>query len=166
MFVVASSKISSDIYLDLKFSKEMNLRELIDCELCLRVVLNEELSISRGLPLRYVFKDKMISFEELMDKIKELINILIQEIRAINSGINLTPNFYINIPGIDNTDIEIRREIIKTLENINEYKLQSNVIEIYTILTSYKGTDQLQKKKFEKMIEAIQDANNFIQGGF
>ena len=83
---------------------------------------------------------------------KNLVKI-VMGMSILDSGINLTPDFYLKFPGLDNTNIEVRKEIKKSIGNITEYKLQPFIIKLYTILTSFKGTDTLQKRKYKKMIE-------------
>jgi len=153
LFLVETIVIAPKISLNLLFEKEMNLRELIECYIQVEIPIDETRTFKRIKKLRYVYEDKIISFDKLMDFINRLLREVIEIIEAVDSGINLTPDFYLKFPGLDNTNIEIRKEIKKSIGNITEYKLQPFIIKLYTILTSFKGTDTLQKRKYKKMIE-------------
>lgn len=153
-FIVEKIEIASGIFINLLLAKDMNLRELVECYIQVEIILDEVHKVFRKTEkLRFVIKDKIISFEALMNNVQKLLKETIKTIEAIDSGINLTQEFYLETPGIDNTPIEIRKELKKAIANINEYKLQPYIIKLYTILTSYKGTDTLQQRKYQKMIE-------------
>lgn len=153
LFIVETIKIAPKISLNLLFEKEMNLRELIECCIQVEIPLQDNTTFKRTKKLRYVYEDKIISFDKLMNFIIKLLKEVVEIIEAIDSGINLSPDFYLKYPGLDNSDIEIRKDIKKSIGNITEYKLQPFIIKLYTILTSFKGTDTLQKRKYKKMIE-------------
>ena len=153
LFIVETIEIAPKISLNLLFEKEMNLRELIECCIQIEIPLQDDTTFKRTKKLRYVYEDKIISFDKLMNFIIKLLKEVIEIMEALDSGINLSPDFYLKYPGLDNSDIEIRKEIKKSIGNITEYKLQPFIIKLYTILTSFKGTDTLQKRKYKKMIE-------------
>lgn len=153
LFIVETIKIAPKLSLNLLFEKEMNLRELIECCIQIEIPLQDDTIFKRAKKLQYVYDDKIISFDKLMDFIIKLLKEVVEILEAIDSGINLSPDFYLKYPGLDNSNIEIRKEIKKSIGNITEYKLQPYIIKLYTILTSFKGTDTLQKRKYKKMIE-------------
>ena len=153
LFIVETIEIAPKISLNLLFEKEMNLRELIECCIQVEIPLQDNTTFKRTKKLRYVYEDKIISFDKLMNFIIKLLKEVVEIIEALDSGINLSPDFYLKYPGLDNSDIEIRKEIKKSIGNITEYKLQPFIIKLYTILTSFKGTDTLQKRKYKKMVE-------------
>ena len=153
LFLVESILIAPKISINLLFEKEMNFQELIESYIQVAIELDEERIFKRTKKLRYVYDDKIISFDNLMNFINKLLQEVIEIIQAIDSGINLSSDFYLQFPGLDNIDIEIRKDIKKSIGNITEYKLQPYIIKLYTILTSFKGTDTLQKRKYKKMIE-------------
>lgn len=153
LFIVDSISIAPKISLNLLFEKEMNFRELIECYIQIEIPLDETRVFKRTKKLRYVYEDKIISFDKLMNFINRLLREVVEILEALDSGINLSPDFYLKFPGLDNVNIEVRKEIKKSIGNITEYKLQPFIIKLYTILTSFKGTDTLQKRKYKKMIE-------------
>jgi hypothetical protein len=153
LFIVEEIFIAPKISISLLFEKNMNYRELIECYIRIKVQLEESKSFKIIKKLRYVYNDKIISFDNLMIFINQLLKEVTDTLDAIDSGINLSPDFYLKYPGLDNSDIEIRKDIKKSIGNITEYKLQPYIIKLYTILTSFKGTDTLQQRKYKKMIE-------------
>ena len=152
LFLLDTISIASGINLNILFDKEMNYRELIECYIQIEILLDDN-SFKRTKKLRYVYEDKIISFDRLMNFVTSFLKEMVETIEAIDSGINLSPEFYLRYPGLDNTSIEIRKEIKKSIGSITEYRLQPYIIKLYTILTSFKGTDTLQKRKYKKMIE-------------
>ena len=152
-FLVDQIFITPQISINLLFDKDMNYRELIECYIRIAVQLEKDKVLKRTKKLRYVYDDKIISFDNLMTFIIKLLKEITDILDALDSGINLSPDFYLKYPGLDNTDINIRKEIKKSIENITEYKLQPYIIKLYTLLTSFKGSDTLQKRKYKKMIE-------------
>ena len=153
LFIVEQINIAPKISLKLLFEKNMNFRELIECYIQAQVQLDDTRVFKITKKLRYVYNDKIISFDNLMIFINQLLKEITDTLDAIDSGINLSPDFYLKYPGLDNTDIEVRKDIKKSIENFTEYKLQPYIIKLYTILTSFKGTDTLQQRKYKKMIE-------------
>lgn len=153
LFIVEEIFIAPKISISLLFEKNMNYRELIECYIRIKVQLEESKSFKIIKKLRYVYNDKIISFDNLMIFINQLLKEVTDTLDAIDSGINLSPDFYLKYPDLDNSDIEIRKDIKKSIGNITEYKLQPYIIKLYTILTSFKGTDTLQQRKYKKMIE-------------
>lgn len=153
LFLVETISIAPRISLNLLFEKEMNLRELIECYIQVEIPLGEDNSaFKRTKKLRYVYEDKIISFDRLMSFILKLLKEIVETIEAVDSGLNLS-TIQLNLQKFSEIDIEIRKEIKRSIENINEYKLQPFIIKLYTILTSFKGTDTLQKRKYKRMIE-------------
>ena len=153
LFIIESIEYTPEVFFNLLFDKDMNLRELVEAYLQIKIKLDEHRSFIKTKKFRYVVKDKIITFDKLLNLCIELIRETIQVIKALDTGINLVSDFYLEVPGLDNTPVEIRKALKRTLENINEYKLQPYIIKLYTILTSYKGTDTLQQRKYQKMIE-------------
>lgn len=154
LFLVEQINIAPNISLNLLFEKQMNLRELVECHIQIEIQLDDTRFYKKTRKLRYVYEDKIISFDRLMSFINKLLEDIISTVEAIDSGINLSPDFYLRYPGLDNTSVEVRKELKKSIGNITEYKLQPFIIKLYTILTSFKGTDTLQKRKYKKMIES------------
>lgn len=154
LFLVEQINIAPNISLNLLFEKQMNLRELVECYIQISIQLDDTRFYKKTKKLRYVYEDKIISFDRLMNFINDFLEDVINIIEAVDSGINLSPDFYLKYPGLDNTSVEIRKELKKSIGNITEYKLQPFIIKLYTILTSFKGTDTLQKRKYKKMIES------------
>ena len=152
-FVVKKIEIQKDLFINLLLAKDMNLRELIECYIQIEAVLDDTREFKKTKKIRFVTKDKIINFDTLIKHVMELLKESIKIIEAIDSGVNLTQDFYLEVPGIDNSSVEVRKELKKSIANINEYKLQPYIIILYTILTSYKGTDTLQQRKYQKMIE-------------
>jgi len=165
LFLLEKIPLIENINLNLLFDKEMNLRELVDAYIQIEAQLNEKETYKITKKLRYVYEDKIISFDRLLNFVIKFLNEIIYQIEAIDSGLNLSPEFYLNFPGLSNVNIKIRKNLKKSIGNITEYKLQPYIIKLYTILTSYKGTDILQKKKYQKMIEAQEDSMKY-QGGY
>lgn len=164
LFQVSHIEIEENFFINLLLEKDMNLRELIYCYLQIEVLLGSDRKFQKTKKIRFVNNDKLINFDRLMTIIQNLLKSTITIIDSLNAGINLTKEFYLEIPGLDNTPVEIRKELKKSIENITEYKLQPFIIKLYTILTSYKGTDTLQKRKYKKMIEAQEEAMNYQRG--
>lgn len=159
-FEAGRTRITPDIYISINYPKELNLRELTSCTLIIVNQINYEF-IKIEKEIQYVYQDQIISFDQLLIEVKKLIQELIIKLRALDSGINLLEDYYISQPGINNCDIEVKNSIIKALENLSDYKLQPYVMELYTILTSYKGSDTLQQRMFKKMIENIEDTMSY-----
>lgn len=159
MFVAGESTLSKDTVIQVLMPKDMNLREQVDCTLRILVYIDEKHTLKELKALRYINQDRLITLPELKDVVKDMLRIVKEKIKAIASGINLLPEFYIEIPGIDNEDIYVKGSILRGLEAIDEYSLEANLISIYTTLTSYKGTDTLQQRKFKRMIESIEYMN-------
>ena len=153
LFIVDTITIEENIHLNLLLEKDMNLRELCECYIQIFIDLEKGKNYKKTKKIRFVTKDKIITLDKLMHEILILLQDTSKVIEALNSGINLTQEFYLETPGIDNSSIEIRKDLQKSIGNINEYKLQPYIIKLYTILTSYKGTDTLQQRKYQKMIE-------------
>ena len=105
LFIVDSISIAPRISLNLLFEKEMNFRELIECYIQVEIPLDENRVFKRTKKLRYVYEDKIISFDKLMSFINRLLREIIEILEALDSGINLTPDFYLKFPGLDNTNI-------------------------------------------------------------
>ena len=153
LFIVDTITIEENIHLNLLLEKDMNLRELCECYVQIFIDLENGKNYKKTKKIRFVIKDKIITLDRLMHETLILLQDATKVIEALNSGINLTQEFYLETLGIDNSPIEIRKDLQKSIENINEYKLQPYIIKLYTILTSYKGTDTLQQRKYQKMIE-------------
>ena len=128
LFIVETIEIAPKISLNLLFEKEMNLIELIECCIQIEIPLQDGTTFKRTKKLRYVYEDKIISFDKLMNFIIKLLKEVIEIIEALDSGINLSLDFYLECPGLNNSDIEIRKEIKKSIGNITEYKLQPFII--------------------------------------
>lgn len=153
LFVVDRIKIGESFYLNLLLEKDMNLKELYECYIQVFIQLDETRVYKKTQKIRFVIKDKIITFDKLMHIVVKLLEETKKIIEAIDSGVNLTQEFYLETPGIDNVPIETRKELKKQVANITEYQLQPFIIKLYTILTSYKGTDTLQQRKFKEMIK-------------
>lgn len=153
LFVVDSIPLIENCYLNLLLEKDMNLRELFECYIQIYIKIDSDKKYQKTQKLRFVIKDKIISFDTVMRTVLNLLKETIKTIEALNSGINFFSSFYLEVPGLDNTPVIIRKELKKSIENITEYKLEPYIIKLYTILTSYKGTDTLQQRKYKKMIE-------------
>ena len=158
LFIVDTVELSDTIKIHLMFEKDMNLTELVECYIQIEINLDSEHTFKDTQKIRYVYKDKLIGFDKLLTQIMQQIEKITKILDAIDSGLNLSSKIYLEVPGLDQTDISVRRSIKRSLGNFNEYKLQPYIIKLYTILTSYKGTDTLQQRKFKKMIEAQEDA--------
>ena len=159
-FEAGRTRIIDSTYISINYPKELNLRELTTCTLIIISQIDcEFIKIHREV--KYVYQDKLISFDLLLNEIKTLIKELIIKLKALDSGINLLEDYYISQPGINNCDVEIKNSIIKALENLSDYKLQPYVMELYTVLTSYKGSDTLQQRIFKRMIESIEDSMSY-----
>ena len=153
IFLLESISITPQISINLLFDKDMNYRELIECYIEIQINLEEE-TFKRIKKLRYVFNDRIISFDRLVNFIQNFLKEITEIIEAIDSGINLSSEFYSKFKSLNNSNIQLRKEIKTSIEELSEYKLQPYIIKLYTLLTSYKGTDILQKKKYQKMIES------------
>lgn len=159
MFVAGESILSKDTVIQVLMPKDMNLREQVDCTLRILVYIDEKHTLKELKALRYINQDRLITLPELKDVVKDMLRIIKEKIKAIASGINLLPEFYLEVPSIDNQNITVKGSILRGLEAIDEYSLEANLISIYTTLTSYKGTDTLQQRKFKRMIESIEYMN-------
>ena len=159
MFVAGESTLSKDTVIQVLMPKDMNLREQVDCTLRILVYIDEKHTLKELKALRYINQDRLITLPELKDVVKDMLRIIKEKIKAIASGINLLPEFYLEVPDIDNQNIIVKGSILRGLEAIDEYSLEASLISIYTTLTSYKGTDTLQQRKFKRMIESIEYMN-------
>ena len=159
MFVAGESTLSKDTVIQVLMPKDMNLREQVDCTLRILVYIDEKHTLKELKALRYINQDRLITLPELKDIVKDMLRIIKEKIKAIASGINLLPEFYLEVPSIDNQNITVKGSILRGLEAIDEYSLEASLISIYTTLTSYKGTDTLQQRKFKRMIESIEYMN-------
>ena len=159
MFVAGESILSKDTIIQVLMPKNMNLREQVECVLRILVFIDEKHTLKETRSLRYVYQDKLITLPELKDAAKDMLRVVEEKIKAIASGINLLPEFYLEVPDIDNQNITVKGSILRGLEAIDEYSLEASLISIYTTLTSYKGTDTLQQRKFKRMIESIEYMN-------
>lgn len=153
LFIVDRIKIGESFYLNLLLEKDMSLKELYECYIQVFIQLDETRVYKKTQKVRFVIKDKIITFDKLMHIVVKLLEETKKIIEAIDSGVNLTQEFYLETPGIDNVPVETRKELKKQVANITEYQLQPFIIKLYTILTSYKGTDTLQQRKFREMIK-------------
>ena len=153
-FLVDSIEIAPSIFIDFLLDKEMNYRELIEGDIQIRIELENVTYLKRSKRLRYVYEDRIIDFDRLMNFIKSLLKEITEVIEAIDSGFPLT---FMGQP-LSNVHIEIRKEVKKSIENLTEYKLQPYIIKLYTLLTSFKGSDTLQKRKYKEMIKHQEEA--------
>lgn len=163
-FLAKSLELTKDVYLDLLFDKNQKIEELVECKFIIRVCLHDNQNCKLSFNCKYVNEDKMIPIDEITSLVKTHIDKMNQLIESVDSGINLTDNFFLEQPSIVSSSIDIRRELRRSLQNITEYKLQPFIIDLYnSVLIKYKGTDTLQKRKFKKMLEAQEDAMRFYQ---
>ena len=164
LFVVKSRELFKNFFLEILFDKEMNLDENIYCWFRIRSELKDKKIFQKTKKVRFVVEDKMVSIETLSQEINKLISDAIKTLEALERGLNCIHDFYLQTPEVDNSLIKIPIDLKEALQNINEYKLQPYIIDLYTtVLVHYKGSDTLQKRKYEKMIEAQEDAMNFIR---
>lgn len=163
LFIAKTINFSSDLRLDLLFDKEMKPEENVKCWFRITANLDKGRTFSKTSELTYVVEDRMVSIPKIKEEVYNLIQETINSLDALDQGINSLSSFYLETPGIDSDPVEVRKAIKKTLENITKYILEPYIIELYIVLVHYKGTDTLQKRKFEKMIEAQQDAMTFNQ---
>lgn len=164
LFLVKSIELEPKVILHVLFDKEMNYRENDSCYFKLEIECNEDVKYSEITKTRFVYKDTS-PIEPIVNDVIELIQKVKKSVEAIDTGLNLIDDFYINFPGLSNSSIEVRREIKRSLGNITEYKLKPFIIELYTsVLIQYKGSDTLQYRKYVKGLQAISDAQQFNRG--
>lgn len=159
LFLVSSQEIQPLVKLNVYFDKNMNFRENIKCYFQLEVELADNKFYKVIEDVRYINNDNIVSPDELMKKVYQLVKKVIGIIDSLNSGANNSEGFYVDIPGISDPNLEVRKDLKKSLLAINSFNLYPYIMQLYTeVLVNYKGTDTLQNKKFKKMVEAQTDA--------
>lgn len=165
LFIAEAIQITPNIAIEILFDKEMNYRELVECYIRIVISLKQNKKYKETKKLRYVYEDRIISFDSLMIFTTTFLKNVIHTIEAIDSGINLTSSLYLNSININDFDTETRKLLKKSIEEITEYKLQPYIIKLYTVLTSFKGSDTVQKRKYKKMIEHQEESIRYNTGG-
>lgn len=136
------------------FNKNDNVRERCRCFLRLQVDLDEGGSLQMNKEVRYVNNDAMISIPELVNIFYDLV----QDAKGIVDAI-IKGNYTAEEGLVGEIPTEIDASISKALGNFNKYKLESFIIELYSNTLIYnKGTDTLQRRKYEKNIQGAMDA--------
>ena len=159
LFIAKSEELTKNVFLEVLFDKEMNLEEVVECYLRIKVVLPDNKKCQEVKKFRYVYKDTMVGIEELVQAVEDLLGTVLKTIEALDVGINLLEDFFLIHPGLDNSDIEVQKETRRALANLTQFKLFPYIIDLYnSVLVKYKGSDTLQQRKYEKMIQAQEDA--------
>ena len=165
-FIAKRLELAQNVFLEVLFDKNMNLEETYECLFRLTIHIAEGQYCRDQFSCRYVNDDKMISIDELTDLVLENLNKMIKLVESVDSGLNQVEYFTFEQPGLSSTSIDVRRDIKSTLKSITKYKVEPIIIDLYTsVLVKYKGTDTLQKRKLQKMIESHEDALNYSQTG-
>lgn len=165
-FLAKTFELLKDVTLAVYFDKNQNFEEMFECKLELKIKIAEDQYVQREFNCRYVTEDKMIAIDELMKLIMKELKELIKLVESVDSGLNQLPFFTLEQQHLSSMPIDVRRDLKRALQNVTEYKLQPFIIDLYnSVLVKYKGTDTLQKRKFQKMIEAQEDAMRFYRSG-
>lgn len=165
-FLVKTFELAPNVILGVLFHKKTPVEEMVDCKFKISTQIADGQTYEKEFDCRYVIEDNLVSIEVIGDLIYDQIQDIIKTVESIDSGSSLLPFFTIDQESLSSTSIEVRKETKKALRNITKYKLQPYIIDLYhSVLILYKGTDTLQKRKFQKMIEAQEDAIQYYRSG-